>query len=420
MSISYSALNNYGAVTLPSVDSWGTNMNIQRDPPKSITTRKIDKVGDTNLITEMIGDSGDRTSEVINVFGRGINPSVSVSYSNYGNNGGQRSGGLTAGGQTHAFHPYTIIRDGAFRPPIRRQEDLLPLSRMPRNQTSAYTQPGIADFSRKIHNPGTAETTREVKTNKINTCVRPTAVYKIEAPLKEPFEVKYVIQPSIKTSVTSGVRTMDITTQNVQKPTKEISENMIYAFAQSNAGDIHYVDNNIMDTNPYIQETNHQAVVTNPCQEHMQIIPLEDILDLSSIKVQDLNNVNYQTQLSGVQQNNYIHNPLELSKNLPGRTASTNLGKNIYKQTNYENNIELSRNNPQASMSINPTNRNGENTNEQSRNVYLTPKIQPGGYNISSNIPMTNRMQNVQDTGVSEKSRMARLVSEQHRGRYIF
>lgn len=38
--LSYSSLTNSGKVTLPSVDSWGSNMNIIRDPPKSIMTKK--------------------------------------------------------------------------------------------------------------------------------------------------------------------------------------------------------------------------------------------------------------------------------------------------------------------------------------------------------------------------------------------
>ena len=86
--LSYSGLVNYGASTLPSVESWGTNMNILRDPPKSIHTRRITKVGETSSITEMIDESGDRAAEAILVYPRGINPMVGVSYSNYGNNGG--------------------------------------------------------------------------------------------------------------------------------------------------------------------------------------------------------------------------------------------------------------------------------------------------------------------------------------------
>ena len=137
--LSYSGLVNYGTITLPSVETWGTNMNILRDPPKSVMTRKIDKVGETSSITEMIDQSGNRACEAIQVFARGINPSVSVSYNNYGNNGGQGQSGSLPGlsvpmanmaGQ--AKLPYTIMKDGAFRPPVRTQEELLPLSRLPR------------------------------------------------------------------------------------------------------------------------------------------------------------------------------------------------------------------------------------------------------------------------------------------------
>ena len=49
--LSYSALINNGKITLPSVTTWGTNMNILRDPPKSITTRRINKVGE-----KIVGD----------------------------------------------------------------------------------------------------------------------------------------------------------------------------------------------------------------------------------------------------------------------------------------------------------------------------------------------------------------------------
>ena len=52
--LSYSGLTNYGRVTLPSVDTWGTNMNILRDPPKSVMTRRIDKVGETNKFKESL------------------------------------------------------------------------------------------------------------------------------------------------------------------------------------------------------------------------------------------------------------------------------------------------------------------------------------------------------------------------------
>ena len=94
MSFSYSGLTNYGKASLPSAEGWGSNMNILRDPPKSIHTRRLDKVGQTSDITAMIDDSGNRVCEGINVFARGVNPMVSVSYNNVGNNGGQGSGAV--------------------------------------------------------------------------------------------------------------------------------------------------------------------------------------------------------------------------------------------------------------------------------------------------------------------------------------
>ena len=76
--LSYSSITNRGKVTLPSVDSWGTDMSIMRDPPKSITMRRIDKVGPDSTITKM-QDESDRSAECILLFARGVNPSVSVS-----------------------------------------------------------------------------------------------------------------------------------------------------------------------------------------------------------------------------------------------------------------------------------------------------------------------------------------------------
>ena len=77
---------------------------------------------------------------------------------NVGNNGGQSSGAvygssnipgsnnMSAGGRTQAYLPYRVMRDGAFRPPVVTQADLLPLSRLPRIWTTAFTKPGFVFF----------------------------------------------------------------------------------------------------------------------------------------------------------------------------------------------------------------------------------------------------------------------------------
>ena len=129
--LSYSAITNRGKVSLPSVDNWGSNLNILKDPPKSIHTRSKTLVGSNNDLIDEIGDSGNRIGEYINVYARGVNPFVSVTYSN--NNTGMNGNGKV-GNQGQAKLPYRIMRDGAFRPPVLTQEDLLPLSRLPRTK----------------------------------------------------------------------------------------------------------------------------------------------------------------------------------------------------------------------------------------------------------------------------------------------
>ena len=210
---SYSGLTSYGKATLPSVQSWGTNNNILRDPPKSIHTRRIDKVGQTSDITRMIDSSGDRACEAILPFARGINPMVGVSYGNFGGNAGTSGTPTSRSGQAQAKLPYRI---DVFRPPILRQENTLPLSRLPRNVTSFGTNPEEVDFSKKMmcpdqicwNNPQPVEKSqfRQIKTEVIHNDVRPTAVYTIEEPVKEPFEVRYVIQNPITVSAASRIR----------------------------------------------------------------------------------------------------------------------------------------------------------------------------------------------------------------------
>ena len=261
MSISYSGLTNYGKSTLPSVESWSTNMNILRDPPKSIMTRRKTTVNDTSEITQMIDDSGSRVCEQINVYARGVNPMVSVSYNNNGSNGGQTV--LNPGGQGQAYLPYRIMNYGAFRPPVLTPTDLMPLSRLPRIWTNAFTQPGFTDFSKKMKTCGTALETKEVKNSLLKTSVRPTAVYKLETPFKENFKSENAIQAVLNKSCETNIKTTDRTSQFNLEPTKSINYNKINSFAQSNLQDINYVNNNHMNTERYLQDPNTHEAYTN-------------------------------------------------------------------------------------------------------------------------------------------------------------
>jgi len=294
--LSYSGLTNYGSVTLPSVDTWGTDMNILRDPPRSITTRRIDKVGETSDITAMIDDSGNRSCEAIQVYARGVNPSVSVSYSNYGNNGGQgQAGGLTglnapiAGAGRQAKLPFSVMKDGAFRPPVRTQFDLMPLSRIPRIWTSAYSQPGFADYSKKMRTCGTAAETKEVFDTTLTACARPTAVYKIEKPHEsQQALISKSIQDTMINPASSGIRTMDITQQEVKVPLGEIYNDRVKTDAYANISDnSKYINSSKKATGNYIQDTNHQNVQGNLMLPNKS--NLEDVVDMGSIRARDDN-----------------------------------------------------------------------------------------------------------------------------------
>lgn len=157
--ISYSGLRTARKVTLPSVEMWNSELNLLRDPPKSIHTRRRDKVGDTQQILLAQDESGDRICENINVYARGVNPMVEVSYDNFSNNSGKRN---VFQNQAQASLPYKVEN---VRPPVLRQEDLLPLSRMPRTWFYSFSNPSLPGV---VNEASCAETGSSVHDQIIN------------------------------------------------------------------------------------------------------------------------------------------------------------------------------------------------------------------------------------------------------------
>lgn len=419
MSLSYSGLTNYGVVTLPSVESWGTNMNIIRDPPKAIFTRRIDRVGQTSSITETIDDSSNRASEAIQVYARGVNPCVSVSYSNYGNNGGQgNSGHLTGIGVygRQAKLPYTVMKDGAFRPPVLRQEQIMPLSRQPRVWTTALTQPGFTDFSRKLQNYCGD---KDIKKNTIKTDIRPTAVYQIEKPIEPTYDVKNHIQHTIINPISSGMRTRDLTQQNVLEPTKEVSQNPLHANAHTNINDSQkYIINNTFDSKRYIQDMTTHMVNSNGSSKISAHTAIDDILDLSNLPIKDIKTFSafapYSREGDGTK---YIHDDIQLDRNLPEYTTSTNMGdKNVYKYIAHENELEFERNIPVGNFETSHVQKG--NGDHGSRTAHLIPKISAGGFAGNSQMPAQHRIQQEIPSYESEKTRMSRNVLNSIQGRF--
>ena len=113
------------------------SIHIYRDPPSSKYTRKKERVewGDVKGFVE---NDSSRYDEALLKFNRGVDPMVETVYTN--TSAGSRT---TTMPNVEAKNPYTIIRRDAFRPPMYRQEDLLPLSRMRRPYTYRTTNGGV-------------------------------------------------------------------------------------------------------------------------------------------------------------------------------------------------------------------------------------------------------------------------------------
>lgn len=380
MSINYNAIIGHKAkVTMPSVTSGLGSMYIRKDPPKSIHTRRINKVGETSNITAMIDDSGDRVCEAIATFARGVNPMVSVSYGNHGN--AAMAGNPTAmSGKSFASMPYRIMNGGAFRPPVYDQRELLPLSRLPRTTTSSYTKPGFADYSKKLMCPQSCEKTAGVKNEMLQGCLRPTATYNLSTGVIEPFEVKYVIQNPVKVSAKSGIRTMDGTTTQVQIPKTKIQQNPTHARAQANKGRIKHIHDNFanLETDRYIQDTLHSDIKTNSSQ-NIQILSYEDIIDFPA-PVKEINNISYDTVKTKHEKNDYIHHNPELQRKAPQSHARTNTQRNIYVRPVEVNQKEYRRNTPLTSMIFDTNTYGNRPTNAIMNTEYeLKPTLTLGG-----------------------------------------
>ena len=431
MSLSYSGIigSGTGKATLPSVESWSSNNSILRDPPKSIMTRKIDKISDTSSLTQLCDESGDRVCEAISLYARGVNPMVSVSYGNEGNNGSGNGSLVGQNGGKQSYLPYRILKDGVFRPPIITPYQLLPLSRQPRTTTSNFTQPSFIDFSKKLRCPGGDY--REVKEKTLKTSIRPTATFKMNSQIVEPFEVKYVIKNPTKfdsRAGISGIRTQDLTTQEVSEPTKSIYENPLNienVYTNQGTNDtIKYVDNSHFNTDRYIQDTLHSSVQSK-LSSSIQVTPIEDIIDVD-IRTKNPINISYTPLKPGYTKEDYIHDDFELDRRVIHAEAITNKNNpNIFIRHEIEHQPEYKRNMPTHNIATNHgTTSRLSNLDAHDREYHLKPTINAGGYEGRGQIPTTDRIERSIDHGInesalSEKVRRDQLIMDMQKARYV-
>lgn len=391
--LSYSALTNYGKVTLPSVEMGLGSMNVLRDPPKSITTRRIDKVGQTSSLLDLVDESDDRSCEYITKYPRGINPMVGVSYGGDGtNNGGQYSGQIVPTINRTAYPPYSLGVNGFnFRPPVLRKEQLTPLSRQPRPWTYNFTSKDFPDFSKKLRCVQPNNKSKEIKKESLKVNIRPTSVYRIEKPLKEPFEVKYVIKNPIKVNANSGYRTQEI------------------------------INNSETNTKQYIQNSLHVIIESNK-SHNISTTPINQIMDLDvNLYIKDLKNIEYHTPKTFSKTEKYIHDDIQLNRTLPYYIATTNKNQpEVYKNPILNNDITLSRNIPLSNFSTNigTVNRQTENSIRNDVEYHLPPKINPGGYLNDGFKPSTIRIKEELPLIDSKKLSMQKKAFAEFENRY--
>ncbi len=434
--LSYSSLINKGKITLPSVDSWGTNLSIVKDPPKSITIRRIDKVGDNNDITKMVDDS-DRCSSSIMRFARGVNPSVSVSYTNNG-------GSLQNYGSQQAFLPYTINKDGDFKPPVPAPQDLLPLSRMPRNVTEVVTKPSMPHFLKELPNSRDQNVQKNVKKEIICAQVRATKTYSLQKPFQEGYTngIKYNIQDNnILTSTDTAKSSFsDRTQQNGIAPMNTINLDNLNTSAQTNKNNIRYIKskedfdpskiktNDILNVNVQSQKnglrTQGSQIIHEPFELERNIPIFQTHTNLNSkfSKLKFIKNENdifltknipvYQssTNTKGNEKVVYIHDDINLEKNLPEYQATTNISLNIQKRVAHEKMKEYNR--KAVLMSHTTNNSTKGDANVGSTNYNLEEKIQPGEFASRPSIPVVERLQEQHMIKDNEKLRIAKSAFE--------
>ena len=426
MSISYSGLRTYGKATLPSIESWGQNNTILRDPPKGIQTRKIDKALETSAITTMIEESGDRFSEAISYYARGTNPMVNVSYDNFSNNAGAQSNGFNRSATNNqAYGPYTIMNAGEFRPPIVPPQDLLPLSRLPRVWTTAFTNPDFPDFSKKMVVPNENDNTVGVKKNNIvlRTNVRPTKIIKYNGDVVKPTNIEQYLQTPIQVEAYSGKRTLDYTETNNSKPYSIINNDNMHTYAQSNFGSnqtrFETTQSNV-DTSKFIQTPIHNDVNSNKRINRTSLDDLEGYVD---VRTKNKFNLDVDTTRTSYDKNEYIHDDIQLNRTLPIYETHTNNGFN-QNYVNPYNNSSMRRqelNRPYGEGFTNIGYGQAVDTISD-RNYNLKPTINAGEYNNGGMKPLMNYYAGSDEipTGSSieqEKLRRNKLIHEMQMSR---
>ncbi len=302
MSFTNSAIRG-ATVTLPSVEGGFGSLNILRDPPRSIVTTYKPKVSDTSKLAEWIDGSGDRVCESIQVYSRGVNPMVSVSYSNNGSNGGQyrdwsgQNANPTSFGNGQSYLPYRVNREGAFRPPVIPPEQLLPLSRLPKLPTSQYTNLSGGRTIDLSELTKCSVDLKSLRADLLQVCAPPRAIFNIETPASKPYEVDNMINNKTYSAVDSNKNNNTSYTLGINKnPERGI---------KTEANTLH-------------------GSIPVSVYKNIQATPITGFCGNQPLHIQDRIKGSLSTNVSGVENTQYIHSDVRLDRNRPMMSVQSN------------------------------------------------------------------------------------------------
>lgn len=283
-------------VTLPSVEGAFGSMNIQKDPHKSIVVPYKPKYSETNMWLDLVDESGDRICEQINHYSRGINPMMSVNYTNAGNSGGIRGSNIqtSAFANLNAYSPYPVGKYGAFRPPIKAPRDLLPLSRLPRTNFSTQAQIGSNAITRSDMSSlycATDKQFKEINQDMLTAYAEQRPWYNIEKPVE--VDVRHNVHEQLNASLE--------TNKHIPLDNTKL--------------------NNAIPNNGLSKVNREYSTVSARAFKNINVTPLANQTN-TPIRVKDHLNISVNSNQSGHEQNIEINTPM-LSRNTPNVSINT-------------------------------------------------------------------------------------------------
>lgn len=423
--------NNKSLLTLPSTGNWN-NLKIMKDPPKSVHTKRKDRIGSDNLLLELNAQSTDRLEESINYYARGVNPMVKVQYSNHNS---------TTSGRL----PYQLDIQKNFKPNMEKSDAIVgnlqdnwrfknkeksminDLNKLDNTKTENYNseffvediEPDLIISNTKIRKNILGPESYEVKKgdvskyeqlkdlqllkntigDHINYDIQPRKTQNLENHIEETYDVKHHVQNKLNYEGKSGEKSRDI----LQRTNANINENYIdkdynTVSAQTIKGSELTVNNDIMkltnlNTEKYIEDILKGEYNTNKRDNNYKRTYITSVNE-ENIKNKNVLHSNVETYKNKQKGQDYIHKDVELDRVLPSWKSSTNSSINLQKIIPHEKELYLDANRPNTHLeSINRKSIGNDQIN-QGKSIRLNPTIERSTFDPKPNIPRINMVNN--------------------------